>query len=146
MAADCVRIERMLYFGRDFLCGLDPPVLKLKFTGPSLSEYVSVVDSSAASSLTSSSTKNGPHLLVSFIEYFIFIFGGVVIYVFEPFDSGDCVRPSPSSSFTCFAHELKKISGGSSCNLITNKKILKMMENEVGPIFILFRFVLPLLL
>ena len=105
MAADCVRIERMLYFGRDFLCGLDPPVLKLKFTGPSLSEYVSVVDSSAASSLTSSSTKNGPHLLVSFIEYFTFIFGGVVIYVFEPFDSGDCVRPSPSSSFTCFAHE-----------------------------------------
>ena len=41
---------------------------------------------------------------------------------------------------------MKKISGGSSCNLITNKKILKMMENEVGPIFILFRFVLPLLL
>lgn len=44
LAADCVRIERMLYFGRDFLCGLDPPVLKLKFTGPSLSEYVSVVE------------------------------------------------------------------------------------------------------
>lgn len=56
MAADCVRIERMLYFGRDFLCGLDPPVLKLKFIGPSLSEYVSVVDSSAIAS---------PHLPVS---------------------------------------------------------------------------------
>ncbi|XP_057381514.1 telomerase-binding protein EST1A-like isoform X2 [Daphnia carinata] len=53
MAADCVRIERMLYFGRDFLCGLDPPVLKLKFIGPSLSEYVSVVDSSSATA--------GPH-------------------------------------------------------------------------------------
>ncbi|KAI9553174.1 hypothetical protein GHT06_021068 [Daphnia sinensis] len=53
MAADCVRIERMLYFGRDFLCGLDPPVLKLKFIGPSLSEYVSVVDSSSAAA--------GPH-------------------------------------------------------------------------------------
>lgn len=50
MAADCVRIERMLYFGRDFLCGLDPPVLKLKFTGPSLSEYVSVVDGNGAAS------------------------------------------------------------------------------------------------
>lgn len=53
LAADCVRIERMLYFGRDFLCGLDPPVLKLKFIGPSLSEYVSVVDSSSATA--------GPH-------------------------------------------------------------------------------------
>jgi len=44
LAADCVRIDRMLYFGRDFLCGLDPPVLKLKFIAPSLSEYVSVVE------------------------------------------------------------------------------------------------------
>lgn len=49
IAADCVRIERMLYFGRDFLCGLDPPVLKLKFIAPSLSEYVSVVDSFSSS-------------------------------------------------------------------------------------------------
>ena len=38
----------MLYFGRDFLCGLDPPVLKLKFIAPSLSEYVSVVEQQAA--------------------------------------------------------------------------------------------------
>ena len=39
MAADCVRIERMLYFGRDFLCGLDPPVLKLKFSGIARVEF-----------------------------------------------------------------------------------------------------------
>ena len=44
LAADCVRIDRLLYFGRDFLCGLDPPVLKLQFMAPSLSEYVSVVE------------------------------------------------------------------------------------------------------
>ena len=40
----------MLYFGRDFLCGLDPPVLKLKFIAPSLSEYVSVVEQAAGTS------------------------------------------------------------------------------------------------
>jgi len=50
LAADCVRIDRMLYFGRDFLCGLDPPVLKLKFIAPSLSEYVSVVEQAAGTS------------------------------------------------------------------------------------------------
>lgn len=53
MAADCVRIERLLYFGRDFLCGLDPAVLKLKLIAPSLYEYVSVVEAAAAKNCTS---------------------------------------------------------------------------------------------
>ena len=37
LAADCVQIDRLLYFGRNFLCGLDHPVLKLQFIAPSLS-------------------------------------------------------------------------------------------------------------
>lgn len=60
MAADCVRIERLLYFGRDFLCGLDPPVLKLKLIAPSLSEYVSVVEAAAASNTNSASKAGQP--------------------------------------------------------------------------------------
>ena len=66
MAADCVRIERMLYFGRDFLCGLDPPVLKLKFTGPSLSEYVSVVDGGNATSAQQRPLRSNDLAAVSF--------------------------------------------------------------------------------
>lgn len=72
LAADCVRIERMLYFGRDILCGLDPPVLKLKFIGPSLSEYVCVVDGSgAAGGGTTGQPRSGPTLdPVSYDYYF----------------------------------------------------------------------------
>jgi len=44
LAGDCVRVDRLLYFGRVFLCGLDPPVLKLQLIAPALPEYVSVVE------------------------------------------------------------------------------------------------------
>ena len=88
MAADCVRIERMLYFGRDFLCGLDPPVLKLKFIGPSLSEYVSVVDGGNATSAQQRPLRSNDLAAVSF-----FVFPLLPVSV-------DCrsigCRPSPS--------------------------------------------------
>ncbi len=73
LAADCVRIERMLYFGRDILCGLDPPVLKLKFIGPSLSEYVCVVDGSgAAGGGTTGQPRSGPTLDPVSYDYLYF--------------------------------------------------------------------------
>jgi hypothetical protein len=109
MAADCVRIERMLYFGRDFLCGLDPPVLKLKFSGPSLSEYVSVVDSSSSASSCSSSAKNGPpHLLVSFQPSKLFLSFlssfSTQIYSHRLTRPGFSGRPSPTLFFPPHPH------------------------------------------
>lgn len=37
-------MHKVLFFGSVFLCGLDPPVLKLHKLETGLSEYISVVD------------------------------------------------------------------------------------------------------
>lgn len=44
LAQICLRIHRILFFGTMFLCGMDPPVLKLHKTETGLSEYISVVE------------------------------------------------------------------------------------------------------
>lgn len=44
LAQICLRIHRILFFGTIYLCGIDPPVLKLHKTETGLSEYISVVE------------------------------------------------------------------------------------------------------
>ncbi|XP_024081331.1 telomerase-binding protein EST1A isoform X2 [Cimex lectularius] len=44
LAQNCLRIQKILFFGSVFLCGLDPPVLKVQKMDSGESEYVSVVD------------------------------------------------------------------------------------------------------
>lgn len=48
-----LRIKKILFFGTVFLCGLEPPVLKLEFEND-FSEYISVVRTSASRSQPSS--------------------------------------------------------------------------------------------
>lgn len=43
------RVKKLLFFGTAFLCGLEPPVLKLEFEND-IREYVSVVCTSASRS------------------------------------------------------------------------------------------------
>ena len=101
LAADCVRIDRLLYFGRDFLCGLDPPVLKLKFMAPSLSEYVSVVDQSPNQQSTNAHSSNINDALVSschrllllvffsYFESFVLEFGAATSFLMSLAHIGD---------------------------------------------------------
>jgi protein SMG6 len=42
-----LRIRKIVFFGTVFLCGVDPPVLKLQKFDSGFSEYVSVVQSSS---------------------------------------------------------------------------------------------------
>lgn len=49
----CVRIGKILFFGTVFLCGLEPPVLKLQ-KYETYSEYISVVRTSSRDSPSSS--------------------------------------------------------------------------------------------
>ena len=52
MAQVVLRIRKILFFGTEFLCGVDPPVLKLqKFD--TYSEYISVVRYTVASTTVS---------------------------------------------------------------------------------------------
>ncbi|XP_073972524.1 smg6 nonsense mediated mRNA decay factor isoform X3 [Rhodnius prolixus] len=44
LAQISLRVHKVLFFGSVFLCGLDPPVLKLHKLETGLSEYISVVD------------------------------------------------------------------------------------------------------
>ncbi|XP_046391094.1 telomerase-binding protein EST1A isoform X2 [Ischnura elegans] len=69
----CLRIQKLLFFGTEFLCGLDPPVLKLHVVGErGESEYVSVVSSCPTSSAPSPthalSSQNDQDVLESFSE------------------------------------------------------------------------------
>ncbi|KAG8223918.1 hypothetical protein J437_LFUL003725, partial [Ladona fulva] len=73
LAQVCLRIQKLLFFGTEFLCGLDPPVLKLHVVGErGESEYVSVVsscpNSSAPSPTHATSGQNDPDALESFSE------------------------------------------------------------------------------
>ena len=45
----CLRIHKILFFGQEFLCGLETPVLKLQKSETGVSEYVSVVEASSVS-------------------------------------------------------------------------------------------------
>ena len=74
----------MLYFGRDILCGLDPPVLMLKFIGPSLSEYVCVVGDGSgggAGGANATATTGQAHDPVSLFRH---VSGFFVIYFSHP--------------------------------------------------------------
>jgi len=44
MAYNCLRIKKVQFFGTVFLCGVDPPVLKLQRFDNEHSLYVSLVD------------------------------------------------------------------------------------------------------
>lgn len=61
----CLRINKILFFGQVFLCGLETPVLKLQKSETGVSEYVSVVEAS------STSTPSSPPEQVnnSFVKY-----------------------------------------------------------------------------
>jgi len=48
-----LRIRKIVFFGTVFLCGVDPPVLKLQKFDSGFSEYVSVVQSSSQGSPSS---------------------------------------------------------------------------------------------
>lgn len=48
-----LRIRKIIFFGTVFLCGVDPPVLKLQKFDSGFSEYVSVVQSSSQGSPSS---------------------------------------------------------------------------------------------
>lgn len=49
-----LRIHKILFFGEQFLCGLETPVLKLQMCPETLvQEYVSVVEASSPSSPSS---------------------------------------------------------------------------------------------
>ncbi|PNF20500.1 hypothetical protein B7P43_G06276 [Cryptotermes secundus] len=48
-----LRIQKIVFFGTVFLCGVDPPVLKLQKFDSGFSEYVSVVQSCSQGSLSS---------------------------------------------------------------------------------------------
>lgn len=47
LAEMCLRIERIIFFGTVYLCGVDPPVLKLHKSESGESEYISVVETSS---------------------------------------------------------------------------------------------------
>ncbi|XP_046992252.1 telomerase-binding protein EST1A [Schistocerca americana] len=51
MAQVVLRIQRIVFFGSEFLCGVDPPVLKLQKIDGETSEYVSVVDTLGSGTL-----------------------------------------------------------------------------------------------
>lgn len=59
-----LRLSKLLFFGTVFLCGLEPPVLKLEYEND-FSEYVSVVCTSSSRDSPPSSTE-----LVSFYEIY----------------------------------------------------------------------------
>ncbi|XP_066905795.1 telomerase-binding protein EST1A isoform X2 [Halyomorpha halys] len=48
LAQISLRIHKILFFGTVFLCGIDPPVLKLQKTETGESEYISVVDTESS--------------------------------------------------------------------------------------------------
>lgn len=50
VAQVCLRIQKILFFGQVFLCGLETPVLKLQKNEFGVSEYVSLVETSSTSS------------------------------------------------------------------------------------------------
>ncbi|XP_051160471.1 telomerase-binding protein EST1A-like isoform X3 [Leptopilina boulardi] len=60
----CLRISKILFFGQVFLCGLETPVLKLQKSETGISEYVSVVEASSASSPSSPPVQSDSELLV----------------------------------------------------------------------------------
>ncbi|XP_014224992.1 telomerase-binding protein EST1A isoform X2 [Trichogramma pretiosum] len=65
----CSRIKKILFFGQEFLCGLEIPVLKLQKNERGESEYVSVVETSSISSPGSPHGQNDTDILVeSFSE------------------------------------------------------------------------------
>ncbi|XP_076233282.1 telomerase-binding protein EST1A [Calliopsis andreniformis] len=64
VAQVCLRINKILFFGQVFLCGLETPVLKLQKSETGVSEYVSVVDSSSTSSPSSPPEQSDSELLV----------------------------------------------------------------------------------
>jgi len=57
VAQVCLRISKILFFGQEFLCGLETPVLKLQKSETGVSEYVSVVEASSTSSPSSPPTQ-----------------------------------------------------------------------------------------
>lgn len=48
LAQISLRIHKLLFFGTVFLCGIDPPVLKLHKTETGESEYISIVDTESS--------------------------------------------------------------------------------------------------
>ncbi|XP_012232227.1 telomerase-binding protein EST1A isoform X2 [Linepithema humile] len=64
VAQVCLRISKILFFGQEFLCGLETPVLKLQKSETGVSEYVSVVEASSASSPSSPPTQSDSELMV----------------------------------------------------------------------------------
>lgn len=50
LAQYTLRINKLLFFGTVFLCGLEPPVLKLEIENENYNEYVSVVRTSSSRS------------------------------------------------------------------------------------------------
>ncbi|XP_046597971.1 telomerase-binding protein EST1A-like isoform X2 [Neodiprion lecontei] len=64
VAQVCLRIHKILFFGQVFLCGLETPVLKLQKCETGDSEYVSVVETSTASSPSSPPEQSDSEILV----------------------------------------------------------------------------------
>ncbi|KAF4519711.1 hypothetical protein B566_EDAN003961, partial [Ephemera danica] len=64
LAQNCLRVKKVQFFGTVFLCGVDPPVLKLQRYNNGLSLYVSVVESTPGTANTSrrQSGDEGSHL------------------------------------------------------------------------------------
>ncbi|KAK1133656.1 hypothetical protein K0M31_011449 [Melipona bicolor] len=64
VAQVCLRINKILFFGQSFLCGLETPVLKLQKSETGVSEYVSVVEASSTSTPSSPPEQSDSELLV----------------------------------------------------------------------------------
>ncbi|XP_074106178.1 telomerase-binding protein EST1A isoform X2 [Cotesia typhae] len=64
VAQVCLRIQKILFFGQVFLCGLETPVLKLQKNEFGVSEYVSLVETSNTSSPNSPPEQSDSELLV----------------------------------------------------------------------------------
>ncbi|XP_057320552.1 telomerase-binding protein EST1A-like isoform X2 [Microplitis mediator] len=64
VAQVCLRIQKILFFGQVFLCGLETPVLKLQKNEFGISEYVSLVETSSTSSPNSPPEQSDSELLV----------------------------------------------------------------------------------
>ncbi|XP_076627373.1 telomerase-binding protein EST1A isoform X3 [Colletes latitarsis] len=64
VAQVCLRINKILFFGQVFLCGLETPVLKLQKSETGISEYVSVVEASSTSIPSSPPEQSDSELLV----------------------------------------------------------------------------------
>ncbi|XP_026668132.1 telomerase-binding protein EST1A-like isoform X2 [Ceratina calcarata] len=64
VAQVCLRINKILFFGQVFLCGLETPVLKLQKSETGISEYVSVVEASSTSTPSSPPEQSDSELLV----------------------------------------------------------------------------------